>query len=174
MNALCTEYQHCSWHLPCYGTIVMPTKCSLCMSDMSSMLQHFQKCRLLAPVSGVCDLRSSVCNLDACGPLLWKRVPISRVPINNSTTKGSTNIGPFKHFAQTVAELDFAICDISNCELHVAQGVRNAVPDIRLHVGKMFSLSRVYRVASFVHTASSLLEYVCHTSIRRVLAPPAR
>lgn len=63
--------------------------------------------------------------------------------------KGSSNMPTFRHFASIVDEMPSAFCDISCCELHVVQGIKNCLEDTRKHVGRMFSLSRVYKVSSF-------------------------
>ena len=52
------------------------------------------------------------------------------------------------------------------------QGIKNAIPETQQHVGIMYSLSNIYRVASLHNGLMTVLEYMCHTSIQRVVAEP--
>lgn len=86
--------------------------------------------------------------------------------------QGSNNGPAFKHVAQKFANEAGALVDISPCEVHVAQGVKVGIPGCKQMPGKLYSLSSVYRVASTHNALVNCLEYICHTTVFRVVGRP--
>lgn len=86
--------------------------------------------------------------------------------------KGSNNMPAFRHFAATASAMPSVLADISCCEIHVVQGMKNAVPDTKQYVGRMYGLGNICKTASIHYGLVSILEYTCHTAICRVIAPP--
>lgn len=87
--------------------------------------------------------------------------------------KGSTNLPAFRHFATSVtSEIPAAILDITTCELHSVQNIKTAVPDLKGYIGRLYSLSKIIRVANFFSDLINVVEFSASRVVRIVGPPP--
>jgi hypothetical protein len=93
--------------------------------------------------------------------------------VDQTTDKGSNNIPALKHIACELSECPRALADISCCEIHVVQNLKNIVPQVKPLVGRLFSLSKVYKTASFHDELINSIAWLCDRVHRVVGEPPA-
>jgi hypothetical protein len=88
--------------------------------------------------------------------------------------QGSNNFPAFRHIACTGSEVPRAAMDISCCEIHSIQAIKNSSLEIKEDVGKLFCLSNLCALGSFHHNLISTLFWLAHNTVRRVVGrPPA-
>ena len=92
--------------------------------------------------------------------------------IDQHGDKGSNNAPAFRDLACVVGEMGKSMNDISVCEIHVLQGIKNSVQEIKFDVGKMYCLSNVSRVASFHNSLVNSIIWLAHNTVRRIIAKP--
>jgi hypothetical protein len=86
--------------------------------------------------------------------------------------KGSNNMPAFKDIACSFADVRSTANDMSPCEIHSLQAVKNSVAEVKADVGMLFCLANVSGVGSFHNILISVLIHNCHTTVRRIVAPP--
>lgn len=87
--------------------------------------------------------------------------------------KASANIPAFRHFAECVLDVPQAVVDVSSCELHSLQNIKTSLPDLRGYIGRLYSLSRIMKVASFHADLLNVVEYMADSVVRITAPPPA-
>jgi hypothetical protein len=86
--------------------------------------------------------------------------------------KGSSNGPAVRHVASVFCEVAGNMADASCCELHTLQHIKNSLPEVKRHVGRMYSLSNVSRSASFHDNLIHCIVAIVHTSVHRLIQPP--
>lgn len=86
--------------------------------------------------------------------------------------KGSSNLPAMKHLAAEWGDMARALRDVSSCELHTIQNLKNMNFNAKQSVGRMYSLSNMMKVATFIDGLTACIEQMCSTTIRRLAMPP--
>ena len=85
-----------------------------------------------------------------------------------------TNVMPAKkHVAAQFSEIPMTLNDLSNCEIHVLNTLKNLVPGIKPIIGKLFCFGNIGRDGSYVSALISIMQYMAHSVKRLVGLPPA-
>ena len=92
--------------------------------------------------------------------------------IDHHGDKGSTNLPAYKHITDKYFdEIPCTINDVTNCELHVVQVVKNSVAEVKDQVGGYYCMSNQFKNSSFIDTLIAALEWQAAMTVYRICSP---
>lgn len=101
-------------------------------------------------------------------------IAFDAVIVDQHGDRGSNNFPAFRHNASILGEAAAVMNDVSTCEIHSLQNMKNSIAQVRFDVGKMFSLSNALKVASYHTSLLNTLYWQAHNTVLRIVArPPA-
>lgn len=86
--------------------------------------------------------------------------------------KGSSNFPAMRHIAAVRRETTKYIRDLSPCELHNLQNLKNMSVSVKQVVGRIYMMSNIMKTATFVDGLCRTIEFICEKSVRRIVSPP--
>lgn len=86
--------------------------------------------------------------------------------------KGSSNFPAMRHLAEVWSDVPKGVCDLSSCELHNLQNIKNMNASSKQVVGRMYMMSNIMKTATFTDGLCRSIEAICQTTIKRIVGAP--